>query len=75
MITLNKNAAGKVKVNVNVKVDGLFDILLTIAFVVLKLCKIIDWAWIWVLSPLWIGIAFSIVVFIIAIIVMVITNR
>lgn len=26
---------------------------LTIAFVVLKLMKIIDWSWWWVLSPLW----------------------
>lgn len=25
---------------------------LTIAFIVLKLCKVIDWAWYWVLSPL-----------------------
>ena len=30
--------------------------LLTVAFVVLKLCHIINWAWIWVLSPLWIGL-------------------
>ena len=28
--------------------------LLTIAFIVLKLCHIIEWSWIWVLSPLWI---------------------
>ena len=27
---------------------------LTIAFIVLKLCKVIDWSWWWVLSPLWI---------------------
>lgn len=25
--------------------------LLTIAFVVLKLCEVIDWSWWWVLSP------------------------
>lgn len=31
---------------------GFFDVLL-IVFVVLKLCHIIDWPWIWVLSPLW----------------------
>ena len=30
--------------------------LLTIAFIVLKLCKVINWSWIWVLSPIWIGI-------------------
>ena len=28
--------------------------LLTIAFIVLKLCHIIEWSWVWVLSPLWI---------------------
>lgn len=31
--------------------------LLTIAFVVLKLCKVIDWPWWWVISPIWISIA------------------
>lgn len=28
--------------------------LLTVAFIVLKLCKVIAWSWWWVLSPLWI---------------------
>lgn len=28
--------------------------LLTITFIVLKLCKVINWNWLWVLSPLWI---------------------
>lgn len=32
-----------------------FSGLLTIAFIVLKLCHVIDWSWLWVLSPLWIG--------------------
>lgn len=27
--------------------------LLTIIFITLKLCKVIDWSWWWVLSPLW----------------------
>lgn len=27
--------------------------LLTIAFIVLKLCKVIDWSWWWVTCPLW----------------------
>lgn len=30
---------------------------LTIAFIVLKLCNVINWSWIWVLSPLWIEFA------------------
>ena len=36
--------------------------LLTIAFVVLKLCNVITWPWIWVLSPLWISLAISVVI-------------
>lgn len=27
---------------------------LLIIFIVLKLCKLINWSWLWVLSPLWI---------------------
>jgi hypothetical protein len=34
---------------------------LTIVFVVLKLTNNIDWAWIWVLSPLWIGLSLAVV--------------
>ena len=29
--------------------------LLTIVFIVLKLCHIIKWSWLWVLAPLWIS--------------------
>jgi hypothetical protein len=36
--------------------------LLTIAFIVLKLLHIIEWKWIWVLSPLWISMALVIVI-------------
>jgi len=51
--------------------------LLTIVFIVLKLLGKIDWAWIWVLSPLWISTALflaiiiliPLITFIIAIIV------
>ena len=28
--------------------------LLGVAFIVLKLCKVIDWSWWWVLAPFWI---------------------
>jgi hypothetical protein len=27
--------------------------LLTLIFVTLKLCSVISWSWVWVLSPLW----------------------
>jgi len=33
---------------------GLGGILLVV-FIVLKFCKVIDWSWWWVLSPLWIS--------------------
>ena len=36
--------------------------LLTIVFIVLKLVNVIDWSWLWVLSPLWIGVVFWVVV-------------
>ena len=29
--------------------------LLTLVFIVLKLTNYIDWSWVWVLSPLWLG--------------------
>ena len=36
--------------------------LLTVAFVVLRLCKVIDWSWWWVLAPLWMPWAIAFVV-------------
>ena len=41
--------------------------LLTIVFIVLKLTKVINWSWIWVLSPLW--ISFIIGVILVAVII------
>ena len=38
--------------------------LLQVAFIVLKLCKIINWSWVWVLSPTWISIVLLIIIFI-----------
>ncbi len=35
---------------------------LTVVFVVLKLCGLIDWSWWWVLSPVWISFAIIIVI-------------
>jgi hypothetical protein len=35
---------------------------LQIAFIVLKLCKVIDWSWLWVLAPTWIGLILMVVV-------------
>lgn len=41
--------------------------LLAIAFIVLKLCKVISWSWWWVLAPLWAPVVTSIVFLIIAV--------
>lgn len=43
--------------------------LLAIAFIILKLTNVIGWSWLWVLAPLWIPLAFGIVILIIAVIV------
>lgn len=43
-----------------------FTSLLQITFIVLKLCKVINWSWFWVLSPTWIstGLVVLVVIFI-----------
>jgi hypothetical protein len=48
---------------------------LTIVFIVLKLCKVINWSWIWVLSPIWISAALAILLLVIFIIIAAILNR
>jgi len=45
--------AEQVKVSGGIGFSGL----LTIVFIVLKLCGVIAWKWIWVLAPMWISIA------------------
>ena len=37
--------------------------LLTLAFIVLKLCGVISWSWVWVLSPIWISMILVLLVF------------
>ena len=36
--------------------------MLLVAFVVLKLCGVINWSWIWVLSPVWMPIALALII-------------
>lgn len=36
--------------------------LLQVAFIVLKLCKVINWSWFWVLSPTWIKLILVILI-------------
>lgn len=37
--------------------------LIGIVFVVLKLCGVINWSWLWVLAPFWIPFAIVIIIF------------
>ena len=41
--------------------------LLGLVFIVLKLCGVINWSWLWVLSPFWIGLVLTIILTIIVI--------
>ena len=38
---------------------------LTLVFIVLKLVGVINWSWVWVLSPIWIPIMLLIIIFLI----------
>ena len=38
---------------------------LTIIFIVLKCLRIINWSWLWVLSPIWIHVAIAILIILI----------
>ena len=40
--------------------------LLQVAFIVLKLCKVIKWSWLWVLSPTWIAAAIVVLLLLLA---------
>ena len=46
--------------------------LLALAFIVLKLCHVIEWSWVWVLSPLWID---AIATFVVLVVVVLLFKR
>ena len=48
--------------------------LLFLVFLVLKLCKVIDWSWWWVTSPLWITAGIGILIALIGVIIVVIAQ-
>lgn len=57
--------------NQNVGYNGIgFSGLLAIVFIVLKFLNVITWSWLWVLSPIWIPLAFGLGVLLIWLIVM-----
>ena len=48
--------------------------LLLVLFIALKLLKVIDWSWWWVLSPVWIPLGLIILVGIVMVIIVIITK-
>lgn len=54
-----------IKVNSGIGFTGF----LTILFVGLKLTKVIDWSWVWVLSPIWIKISIILLVLLVIFII------
>ena len=40
--------------------------LLTLIFITLKLCGVINWAWVWVLAPTWIPFIIGIIIILIS---------
>ena len=49
--------------------------LLTVAFIVLKLCNVIAWSWVWVLAPLWIPAAIALVIIVICLLFWLIDHK
>ncbi|MBN1330374.1 MAG: hypothetical protein JXA54_12945 [Candidatus Heimdallarchaeota archaeon] len=39
--------------------------ILVIVFIILKLTNVIDWKWLWVFSPIWIGLSLAVLFFLI----------
>ena len=52
-----------------------FGTLLTIAFIILKLCGVITWSWFWVLSPLIFTIALTLIATVIVLVLVVRFNK
>lgn len=61
------------KINVNKSTS--FVSLLTLAFIVLKLCNVITWSWFWVLSPMIFSVGLVVILAILILILTLIENR
>lgn len=46
---------------------GFFEVL-QLVFIVLKLCKVIKWSWVWVLSPTWITLGVAAILLVVVLI-------
>jgi hypothetical protein len=47
--------------NKNVSGGMSFSSVLALIFIVLKLCGVINWSWVWVLSPIWITLIIGLI--------------
>lgn len=70
-VTMSRNSSNNGSTSAGIGVSGL----LGVAFVILKLCKVIDWSWWWVTAPFWIPLALVIVVVMVAAIIAAIVNK
>ena len=52
-----------------------FSGLLTLVFIVLKLCHVIDWPWVMVLSPIWITLALILFILVVIITISVVSDK
>ena len=52
----------------NIKSGLSLSSVLGVVFIVLKLCKVISWSWLWVLAPFWIPLGIAIVFLIVVVI-------
>ena len=55
--------------NKKINIDLGFFTVLTLIFITLKLCKVINWSWVWVLAPVWIPV--GLIIFIVGIYIIV----
>lgn len=55
--------------DINIKFSGLLTTLLTVLFIGLKLTNYINWSWWWVLSPLWIPLALTVLILLVLFII------
>lgn len=49
--------------NIKIKFDFTLPLILTIIFVICKGLRIIDWAWYWLMSPIWIMTVIMLITF------------
>ena len=62
------------EIKININSCGLLSTLLTVAFVVLKLCGVISWTWFMVFLPIIINVALIVLILIIVLITLLIAH-